>query len=150
MIQEISNKKVKGEIGIFFVIQYATLLQTFFCNTFSKWCRILWKMMDVHALLKYCVLLQKVSKLWNRLRESIYFLVTITISCFGKQRFLIFSNSASVRSHFIVLQKSCTFFASEEKVLTKCGPKLNPSCSTIFFSSSKSHYRYNYYPHDRK
>ena len=31
-----SNKKVKGEIGIFFVMQHATLLQTFFLQHFLK------------------------------------------------------------------------------------------------------------------
>ena len=36
MVQEISNKKVKGEIGMFFVMQYATLLQTFFLQHFLK------------------------------------------------------------------------------------------------------------------
>ena len=36
VVQEISNKKVKGEIGMFFVMHYATLLQTFFLHHFLK------------------------------------------------------------------------------------------------------------------
>ena len=83
-IVEISNTKVKNDIGIFFVIQHMWLFSKSLCNRISTWCVKFVKMMDVCVAWKCSILVQKPSKCLNSFLESIYFSVTSSIACFAK------------------------------------------------------------------
>ena len=83
-IVEISNTKVKNDIGIFFVIQHMWLFSKSLCNRISTWCVKFVKMMDVCVAWKCSILVQKPSKWLNSFAELIYFSETFSILCFAE------------------------------------------------------------------
>ena len=123
IVMEISNTKVKNDIGIFFVIQHMWLFSKSLCNRISTWCVKFVKMMGVCVAWKCSILLQKPSKCLNSFLESIYFSVTSSMACSAK---MLCSNVGLMNSldhNIMAPQNFDPKFHIQENVLKFCWPK---------------------------
>ena len=123
-IVEISNTKVKNDIGIFFVIQHMWLFSKSLCNRISTWCAKFENMMHVRAVWKCWILVQKPSKCLNSFAELIYFSETFNILCFAE---MLCSESGLMNSldhNIMAPQNFDPKFHIQKRMLKFCWPKL--------------------------
>ena len=117
---DINSTKRKSEIGIFFVIQHVAVFWRSRYNRIWTWCAKFVKMMDVCAVWKCSLLVQKRSKCLNSFAKLIYFSETFSILCFAE---MLCSDCGLMKSfghNIMAPQNFDPKFHIHEKVLNFC------------------------------